>query len=110
MVLWSANVGSANAPVNFLSNVTLTGSSAGHELIGLFAATPYGALAQTAAPTITVANWVASDQFALVGYGQTDVNAANAALAGGASSFKLSDGSTVQFIGAKPSSVITFTK
>jgi hypothetical protein len=101
VVLWNAQIGAGA----FSGNQTLTGSNAGHDVFVMFAASPFGAAA--AGPhTIVINNWQASDIFDLSnGYSAADAQAATQALAAG-SSFTLSDGTTVQFNGAKPTTII----
>ncbi len=52
--------------------------------------------------TITVQNWHTGDGLFLGNYSQTDIQTMDTAIGGGASSFKLSDGTTVVFQGAHP--------
>jgi hypothetical protein len=52
-------------------------------------------------------NWQSSDVMDLsIGYTSADAAGAQAALAGGASSFTLTDGTTVQFMGNKPTNIV----
>jgi hypothetical protein len=104
VLLWNAQIGGAGG-FAFTGNTTLTASNAGHDLFAMFGAAPFGA--GTEAPhTIVVNNWQASDIFDLsTGYSAADAQAATQALAAG-SSFTLSDGTTVQFNGAKPTTII----
>ncbi len=110
-VIW--NVGFTTDPANdgkFAGNTTLVGSSAGNELFGVFDNLGYGA---SPAHTITIQNWVSSDVLGLGAYetekGNTaDLTTADNALAaakGGTASFTLSDGTTIKFEGASPTSV-----
>jgi hypothetical protein len=101
VILWNAIAGGQT----FAGNVTLTASSAGKDLFAMFAASTFGA--QSVGPhTITIDNWQASDTFDISnGYTAAQASEATAALASG-SSFTLSDGTTVQFNGAKPTTII----
>lgn len=101
VVLWNAQIGGND----FAGNTTLTASSAGKDVFAMFAGTLNGGAAE-AAHTITINNWQASDTFALSGgYTSAQAAAATSALATG-SSFTLSDGTTVQFNGVKPTNII----
>lgn len=95
----------------FAGNATLTMSNAGGDALVLFSPAEFGLTAVT--HTLTVANWQASDLLDLTfttisgqefGYSQANATAAQTALASG-SSFTLSDGTTVVFQGAKPTTV-----
>jgi hypothetical protein len=106
------NIGFTNDAANhgnFAGNTTLVGSSQGNELFGIFDNLGLGASGP--AHTITIQNWVSTDVLGLGGYetetGNTaDLTKANAALAGGSNSqFTLSDGTTIKFEGAGPTSV-----
>lgn len=101
VVLWNAQIGGND----FAGNTTLTASSAGKDVFAMFAGTLNGGAAE-GAHTITINNWQASDVFALSGgYTSAQAAAATSALATG-SSFTLSDGTTVQFNGVKPTNII----
>jgi hypothetical protein len=101
VVLWNIDL---NATQPFTGNVTLTASDAGKDSFVLFGS--LFSLPSAAAHTITIDNWQASDILDLsAGYSSAQAAAATAALASG-SSFTLSDGTTVQFNGAKPSTII----
>jgi hypothetical protein len=89
----------------FEGNDSLTMSSAGNDSLVMFNGSLFGL--PTGDHTITVANWQGSDVMDLSdGYTSTDAAGAQAALAGGASSFTLSDGTTVQFMGNKPTNIV----
>jgi hypothetical protein len=93
---------------NFAGNTTLVGSSRGDELFGLFDSLPGISSGSGPAHTITIENWVSTDVFDTGAYGTADLATANAALAaagGGTAQFTLSDGTTVKFEGASPTSV-----
>ncbi len=98
VVMWNADFG----PGAFTGNTTLTGASAGHDVIVMFGnMTQLGSTAE-GAHTIVINNWQATDILDLsAGYSASDVATATAGLGSGAS-FTLSDGTTVQFNGAKP--------
>lgn len=107
VILWNAQVGvtSSSSGFAFTGNTTLTASNAGHDMFVMFAASPFGAGTE-AAHTIVINNWQASDVFDLSsGYTTAEAQAATQALTSGAA-FTLSDGTTVQFAGAKPTVVI----
>ena len=101
IVMWNANFG----PAAFTGNTTLTGSSAGHDVYVMFGdLTQFGSTAE-GAHTIVINNWQSTNLLDLsAGYSNTDVAAAQAAVAAGNTSFTLSDGTTVQMNGAKPAS------
>ncbi len=102
VILWNAKIGSND----FAGNTTLTASNAGKDVFAMFAGSINGGAAE-AAHTITINNWQASDSFVLsAGYTSAQAAAATSALATG-SSFTLSDGTTVQFNGVKPTSIIS---
>ena len=101
VVMWNVNLSSTQA---FTGNTTLTGSSAGHDVVVMFGSL-FG-LASEGAHTITIDNWQSTDVLDLSsGYSAAQAQAATTALAGG-SSFTLSDGTTVQFNGAKPTTIV----
>jgi hypothetical protein len=106
VLAWNANYG----PADFTGNTTLVASNAGNDVLVLVAASEFGN-SPAAAHTITVSNWQASDILDLTfspstnaGYTQADVASAEQQLAAG-SSFTLSDGTTVVFQGAKPTTI-----
>jgi hypothetical protein len=106
ILAWNANYG----PADFTGNTTLVASNAGNDVLVLVAASEFGN-SPAAAHTITVSNWQASDILDLTfspstntGYTEADVASAQQQLAAG-SSFTLSDGTTVVFQGAKPTTI-----
>jgi hypothetical protein len=89
----------------FAGNDSLVMASAGNDSLVMFAGAEFGL--QTGPHTITVANWQSSDVLDLSdGYTSADAAGAQKALAGGASSFTLADGTTVQFTGSKPGGIV----
>lgn len=95
----------------FAGNASLTMSSAGNDSLVLFSPDQFGLTHANA--TITVMNWQASDILDLTfanisghdfGYSATDQQSAQTQLGSG-NSFTLSDGTTVVFQGAKPTTV-----
>lgn len=101
VIMWNVNLSSTQA---FTGNMTLTASDAGHDAVVMFGS--LGGMASEGAHTITINNWQASDILDLSqGYTAADAQTATTALATG-SSFTLADGTTVQFVGAKPTTVI----
>jgi hypothetical protein len=96
----------------FTGNTTLVASNAGNDSVVLFSAKEFGATAGPA-HTITISNWQSTDLLDLTfttiqnqtfGYTAADAQGATTALAAG-NSFTLSDGTTVVFQGAKPTTV-----
>ena len=115
VILWNAQIGSGGNASGFCGNTTLTASDAGHDVFVLFSGSQFG-MASDGPHTITINNWQPGDildlSFArdaagnfLAGYTAADAASAQAQLASG-SSFTLSDGSTVMFHGAKPTTVL----
>jgi len=112
-----ATTANPSAGGNFVGNSTLFGSSAGNELFAFFGNLGYTTVA-TPAHTITIENWVSSDVLGLgVGDGKTagfytsgDASGLLSALTaakGGSASYTLSDGTTIKFVGASPTSETT---
>ena len=110
VLMWNAELGTQA----FTGNTTLVASSAGNDSVVMFSASQFGA-SPGPAHTITVSNWQASDVFDLsfaqdsngnylAGYTAADAASATTQLAAG-SSFTLSDGTTVVFQGAKPTTI-----
>jgi hypothetical protein len=84
---------------NFTGNTTLVGSSLGGDAFDILAGT------STAAHTITIENWQASDTLNLSGFSAGDISTADAALAsagGSGATFTLSDNTTIKFVGTSP--------
>ena len=97
----------ASAGGTFTGNSTLMGSSAGGDTFVVYidGSTP-------PAHTVTIENWQASDVLfisnlanASQALGASDVAAVNAFQQGGSSSLTLSDGTTIDFQGAKPTTI-----
>jgi hypothetical protein len=89
----------------FSGSSTLVGSSAGGDTFAIFGEPGHA----PAAHAIVIENWQASDTLYL-SYGSADLATADAALAaalpGGGASFTLSDQTTIQFIGAHPTTAV----
>ena len=79
-------------------NTTLVGASAGNDAFYVTHSTGGGA-------TISIQNFQSSDSLNLVNYSAADLATANTALANG-TSVTLSDGTTISFSGAHPTSVV----
>ncbi len=95
--------GSLSSGNNFFAisttgNTTLVGSNSGSS-VDIFA---LDSVAGGSAHTITIENWHSGDGFFLNGYNAGDIQTMDTALNGGASSFTLSDGTTVTFQGNHP--------
>jgi hypothetical protein len=89
----------------FEGNDSLTMASAGNDSLVMVSGSVFGL--STGDHTVTVMNWQSSDVMDLsIGYTSADAAGAQAALAGGASSFTLTDGTTVQFMGNKPTNIV----
>jgi hypothetical protein len=112
-----ASTANPSAAGNFVGNSTLIGSSAGNELFAFFGNLGFTTVT-TPAHTITIENWQTSDVLGLgVGNGSTagdytsgDASGLLSALTtakGGSASYTLSDGTTIKFVGASPTSETT---
>lgn len=98
----------ATGLATYAGNTTLVGSNAGHDGFAVF-------VDNTAPPahTITIQNWQASDTMFISNLtaangalGAADVQAIDSFLApGGGTSLSLADGTTIQFVGVKPTAI-----
>jgi hypothetical protein len=105
-IAWNASLPSGT---NFTGDTTLIGSNAGSDDFAIFSSSTAQSslIGASAAHTITIDNWQASDVLFLGGYSAADIATADTALAaadGGSASFTLSDGTTVKFDNVSPTS------
>jgi hypothetical protein len=104
-IAWNASLPSGTS---FTGDTTLVGSNAGNDAFVIFSAKEGGLTAASAAHTITIDNWQASDLLYLSGYSSADISTAQTALtadAGKGGSFTLSDGTKFVFTGVSPTTL-----
>ncbi len=98
----------AGAGGTFTGDSTLVGSNAGGDTFVVYIDS---AATHPPAHTIDIANWQASDAIFIADLGNnekltaTDLSAVSKFQAGGSSSLTLSDGTTINFTGAKPTTI-----